>query len=1107
MSSIHLIKQKLQQFIRKYYVNQLIKGTILFVSIGLLYFIFTLIIEHFLWLKPTLRTILFWIFILVEVLLLVIYVAIPIIKLIGFKRGISEVEASKLIGKYFPEVNDKLLNMLQLESTSQHSELIEASIEQKSKQLQPIPFVKAVNFSSNKKYLKYALLPLIIWLLVYVTGNINIFNDSLTRVVNHNTVYQPPAPFIYQIINKNLDVLEGNSITVQVKTIGNVVPNNAKIMFSGESYYLQNNGLGNFEYTFSNIKKSFVFYIEANNVVSQDFQINSIATPVITNLKMILNYPDYTGKNAEVIENTGNAIVPQGTQINWQVETHQTESISLKQGTEVSDFNKTTTNHFNFKKQILKPLNYTISTSNKQLKNHEQLNFSVDVVNDEFPKISVISNIDSISRGPIDFAGELTDDYLVSKLELVYYNKQNPSEKNRFNIDIKPNSFTNFYYIFPEGINIEEGVDYEMYFQVFDNDRVNGSKKTKSKVFSYYNKTETEVKEELLKEQSETISNISKALSKSKKENSDFKKLQEELQKKGEINWNDTQKLEQFLQRQNQYQQMLQKQTDKLQQNLDEQPKLEKLAKKKQDLEKRIEETKKLAEQEKLLKELEELTKKFDKDELQKKLKELTKKNKRNEQSLERILELTKRFYVEQKAAQIQEKLEKLAEEENKLSKNNEENTSEKQEEINKEFDKLKEEFKDLDKENKGLKRPMKLPKPDDEVEDIEKDLQDAMEQLQKEESEQNSESKSKASKSQKSAAKKMKQLASKMGESMEGMEGEEIDENIEDLRKILENLIEFSFQQEDLFNKFSNATNQHPEYSSNLKKQHVLKEYFEHIDDSLYALSLRLVKMGAQIQQDVNEVHFQIDESISNLSENLVDLGNSNQQFVITSTNDLANKLSDILQALMNASPSFGSGKSGKGKGFSLPDIIKKQGEVSEQMKKGMKSGKEKGKNGKPEEKGENGKPGGEGENGEQQEMSNGELFEIYKQQAELKQMLKDLLGESKGENGKRNGGDVVKKMEELEQEMLEKGFSSKVVDKMQKLSYELLKLEEAMQEQGKDEKRKSETNKQDFQQKNIKKLNLKKPYFNNTEILNRQSLPLRTIYKKKVQEYFKSE
>ena len=96
---------------------------------------------------------------------------------------------------------------------------------------------------------------------------------------------------------------------------------------------------------------------------------------------------------------------------------------------------------------------------------------------------------------------------------------------------------------------------------------------------------------------------------------------------------------------------------------------------------------------------------------------------------------------------------------------------------------------------------------------------------------------------------------------------------------------------------------------------------------------------------------------------------------------------------------------------------------------------------------------------------------------------------------------------MEELEKEMLEKGFTKDVIEKMQQLNYELLKLEKATLEQGEDKERKSDTNIQNFEKRNIDKLKLQNQYFNSNEILNRQSLPLRTIYKKKVQEYFKKE
>ena len=118
------IQKKLHSFILKYYKNEIIKGSILFLAIGLLYFLITLLVEYFFWLKPLGRTILFWIFILVEVGLCFRLIIIPLLKFLGIKKGISQDEASLILGKHFKEIDDKLVNLLQLNRNEELSELV-----------------------------------------------------------------------------------------------------------------------------------------------------------------------------------------------------------------------------------------------------------------------------------------------------------------------------------------------------------------------------------------------------------------------------------------------------------------------------------------------------------------------------------------------------------------------------------------------------------------------------------------------------------------------------------------------------------------------------------------------------------------------------------------------------------------------------------------------------------------------------------------------------------------------------------------------------------------------------------------------------------------------
>ena len=142
-----------------------------------------------------------------------------------------------------------------------------------------------------------------------------------------------------------------------------------------------------------------------------------------------------------------------------------------------------------------------------------------------------------------------------------------------------------------------------------------------------------------------------------------------------------------------------------------------------------------------------------------------------------------------------------------------------------------------------------------------------------------------------------------------------------------------------------------------------------------------------------------------------------------------------------------------------------------------------------------------GEGE-GEKNDDLDGELYQIYKEQSQLREQLENAIKEGNG--GNKEAKKALKKMEQLENEILEKGFTQESINRMQQLNYELLKLDKATFEQNREKQRKSNTNLQEFNNNTSKELQFKKLFYNQTEILNRQSLPLRQNYKKKVQEYF---
>src|ERR1700752_3136241 len=164
-ASQNIIHQKLDEFIRKYYKNQLIRGLIYSVGLVLLFYIGVSTLEYFAEFSTTVRTVLFYSFLLTCSYVLGRYIAIPLLKLNSFGSIISYKQAANIIGNHFANVQDKLLNVLQLQSAEQNTasvELLNAGINQKIGELKPVPFTAAIDLNENRKYVKYAAIPVVL---------------------------------------------------------------------------------------------------------------------------------------------------------------------------------------------------------------------------------------------------------------------------------------------------------------------------------------------------------------------------------------------------------------------------------------------------------------------------------------------------------------------------------------------------------------------------------------------------------------------------------------------------------------------------------------------------------------------------------------------------------------------------------------------------------------------------------------------------------------------------------------------------------------------------------------------------------------------------------
>ncbi len=144
--------------------------------------------------------------------------------------------------------------------------------------------------------------------------------------------------FEFTVVNPDLKVRENEVLKLQVMTQGSIIPENVSVHYNGQTYFMNEVSPGIFEYNFEPASEDFEFSLSGNKVRSRPYEVNVIEVPKMRNLSMLLEYPRHTGLGKETVEGTGNATVPEGTVVTWNLETSATEKVELMLKDTVQEF-------------------------------------------------------------------------------------------------------------------------------------------------------------------------------------------------------------------------------------------------------------------------------------------------------------------------------------------------------------------------------------------------------------------------------------------------------------------------------------------------------------------------------------------------------------------------------------------------------------------------------------------------------------------------------------------------------------------------------------------------------------------------------------------------
>ena len=1062
------IISKLEALIKKEYFVLFLKGLLITLIVALGLFVLFSLIESLSYFRSSVRTILFFVLMLVSIGSLGYLVLLPLLKYFNVFKNRDYYYSAEKVGKYFPEVKDDLLNALQLVSIDKtnslySTSLLDAAFKNVYERAKPIKFESIVDLSKVKKLAIYffSLLAFCVMLFAFVPG----LQAASNRLVNFNQEFIPPAKFYFEVYPGNDEITKGANVDFVVVIKGEV-PKKVFLLTREESqtnfeeHELQKDSLGDYRFSIQQLRSSLFYYALAEDIQSEEYQIKVIDHPVMRSLDVKVISPSYSNIPISEQKDNGNISALVGSNV----------EVSLLSNKELKsariEFEDSTTTELkvqnNFARgtfRVRKDNSYTIVIYDLAGNNNLQpVKYFVKALYDSSPAIELIYpkqdvNLANDSRVPIEV--KINDDYGFSKLNLNYKltsSRYEPAQEKfsviEISIDKKMNEQIIDHIWNLTQLNPAVNDVYSFYVEVFDNDNISGPKSAKTQIIN----VRVPSLDEILAEADETQDNVQDEMQETLKEAEELKKELEKIDKdlkqdKQQLTWEEKEKIEQALNKFEKLQdkmesaseQLKQMQNELQQNNLLSEETLEKYM----ELQKLMDEMTS-DEMKKAMQKMQDALEKMNRNQTQDAMNQMKMDEEKFKKSIERTMNLLKRIQIEQKMDEMIKRTENLEQKQNELNEQTNksdlsdqkqsEQLSEKQEEISKELDRLQEKMDELSEKMSELK-----DMPQEEMEKLKEEFEKQNnEELSEEASKDLKQNqKQKAQKNQQQLSKNMQQMKSSMQQMQEQMQQENQMQTFTDMMRILDNILSLSKQQEELKNKLQNVDPNSSQFEENLQKQNEIKKNLNKLLEQMSELSQKTFAISPEMGKALGNANQKMNQSMQSMQNRNGSMATLSQGDAMMHLNEAANMMKSSLESMMQ-------GGSGSGGMMSLMQQLQKMSgqqmdlnnmtQMLQQMQQGQLS-----------------------------QEQQGQMQRLAQQQQMIQKSLEELNKEAKqsGESKKIPADleNIVKQMREVVSDMNTEKLSDDLIQKQEKILSKLLDAQKSINERDFEKERKSES------------------------------------------------
>jgi|GEM_PF-1572041 len=1017
MNTLEELKHKLKAYRKKYYQNQMIKGALYALGLGLILVLLVSVLEHVGRFSSSWRLGILIASCLVLLYLLVSYLIYPMLQWAGIGKVLTDEQAAKVLARHFPHVDDKIIGALQLGKTSgADNALVSAAVQQRVDELRPLPFAQSINYRDNLKYAPLALAPLLVFAVLILSEGGKEVLQGTTRVIRYTENFKEPAPFRFVVLNDSLAVRQGDELRLKLGLQGEEIPNEAQVEMNGQRLRMIKEAPGRFNLDLKGLENNVTLAFVAGAFSSKNYEVTVIPVPRVKSVSMEIIPPAYTNLAPSTVAHKPNLEVPVGSEIIWNVRATKQSAAILETNAQSQVFKEGI-----LAKRLMQSLKYRLFLQNEFIKEPIVAPSQVRVKPDEYPSVMVNWEKDSSAGNFLVYDLAVGDDYGISRIiQNIKMGEQvvqrmmpvRPRQGGVLNLDT---------------FRVEEGTQLEVFFTVYDNDGVQGPKKSISQ--SYRERLLSEPERD--SQQLEKLRSLSKAAQAQQKEweafNDELKQLERSLRSQKQLQWKDKNKLKELLKELEALQEKERKRKEKQKELLKKDPKLD--STKKERLNELSKEEKQL---EKIKKEIEKLLEKLDKEALQEKLKQLQEENKRSARKEERNQKTLEDLVFQRDLLKKADELDRLSKKLEQLSKKDEKNELAQMQDAERQLEDIAKELEDLGEKNKELEQTL-------DSDQFKKSLEQTENELQKARQNQSSGKPQQSNESQKKSSEGAKEMSDLLMQSMMQMMSKQLELNMKSLRQILENLETYSEEVEVSADIIEDLSQGDPRYRAMLKEQNRLSEGSQVIRDSLTFLAEKAPEVKDLVFDELYKMEQNLNQAKELLQEQDKGRAAAKHQYSMMAANELALMLEQSLSQMQQMMAQQKKGNQNcqkpggaKPKPGSTGMKMQQMGQKVEKLKKGSKKGKGKGMNGK-------------------------ELVQILAEQEQLRKELKELSEKVGGENGNGNLKKALEELDKIEEDLLNQRLDDNFVERYKRVETRLLESEKAEQQRKTNDQRES--------------------------------------------------